>query len=97
MKVSACRFSYSDLDPLSRLVIAGHNYKIHFGRLGELSPGGRVSFTPMDGDIIEYEVDKIVQIDSDDVAALYEGEWDLTLLTCNFDLGKRLLVRCKKI
>ena len=49
LAVAPCR--YTDdlaLEP-GQLVVAGHNYRTHFGRLGELAPGCRITWQNLDG------------------------------------------------
>lgn len=81
-----------------RLIIAGHNYRGHFGRLDELSIGAAVCFQPLSGEesTYTYTVEAVEWIDADDLDALYTGEWDMTLLSCNFDRSKRILIRCRE-
>lgn len=77
------------------MVIAGHNYDSHFGRLNELQIGGEVFFTDMDRNECAY---RVLQIDTlpptsvDEMTA--SGEWDLTLFTCTIGGRSRVTVRC---
>lgn len=77
----------------SRKVIAGHNYRNHFGRLASLEEGALLTYTREDGTVTRYQVTGITEIDADDPAALDAGEWDMTLFTCNLDMTRRVLVR----
>lgn len=77
----------------SRKVIAGHNYRNHFGRLASLEEGAFLTYTREDGTVTRYQVTGITEIDADDPAALDAGEWDMTLFTCNLDMTRRVLVR----
>mgnify|MGYP002552946257 FL=1 len=77
----------------SRKVIAGHNYRNHFGRLASLEEGTLLTYTREDGTVTRYQVTGITEIDADDPAALDAGEWDMTLFTCNLDMTRRVLVR----
>ena len=77
----------------SRKVIAGHNYRNHFGRLASLEEGALLTYTREDGTVTRYQVTGITEIDADDPAALDAGDWDMTLFTCNLDMTRRVLVR----
>ena len=96
LKVSVCIFDWEDNQDPPRMVIAGHNYKAHFGSISKLLVGAKIKYKPLDGKENRFQVSEIVEISADDGAALEDGEWDLTLLTCNFDMSKRILVRCIK-
>ena len=81
----------------SRKVIAGHNYRNHFGRLGTLSPGDRLTYTASDGSETVCQVLSLTEIGADDREALEAGDWDMTLLTCNTDMSRRILVRLAEV
>ena len=88
-----CR--YTDdlaLEP-GQLVVAGHNYRTHFGRLGELAPGSRITWQNLDGVTYTYTVTEVTEIDAGDREALEQGDWDLTLFTCDVTRTRRILVR----
>lgn len=57
----------------SRKVIAGHNYRNHFGRLASLEEGALLTYTREDGTVTRYQVTGITEIDADDPAALDAG------------------------
>ena len=92
--VSVCL--YEREPKTGRMVIAGHNYRVHFGRLGELEPGDTITYTALDGSRTGYQVTGLDTIAADDREGLEEGSWDLTLLTCTADLSDRLLVRLER-
>lgn len=94
LKVSPCRYLGSAEGKPERLVIAGHNYKSHFGKLSKLASGDEVRFTSFDGAEHIYTVSEITVISMDDHKALMQGEWDITLFTCTSDRVRRVLVRC---
>lgn len=83
------------------IIIAGHNYRSHFGGLAKISPGEELIFTDIDGNQFHYIVDKIEIIKDVDIEGMESGEWDLTLFTCTYDgtVGSedRLTIRGKKI
>lgn len=96
LKLAPCRYSGSAYQ--GNLIIAGHDYRSHFGPLRSLNCGDRVIFTDMDGNEFTYEVTEIDQLASNDVAAMTdEGDWDLTLFTCTIGGNYRVTVRCTAI
>ena len=93
LAVAPCR--YTDdlaLEP-GQLVVAGHNYRTHFGRLGELASGSRITWQNLDGVTYTYTVTEVTEIDAGDREALEQGDWDLTLFTCDVTRTRRILVR----
>lgn len=76
------------------MVIAGHNYTSHFGRLWTLQPGDAVYFTDTDGNRFAYEVADLETLDPTDIQDMTTGDWDLTLFTCTYGNRHRLAVRC---
>lgn len=95
MKIAPVRYKGSVY--LNNLIIAGHGYTRHFQKLKNLKKGDQVTFTDTIGKIFEFEVIKIELLDQNDVAKMEEGNWDLTLFTCNFDSTKRVTVRLRNI
>ena len=77
------------------LVIAGHDYKTHFGRIPELKTGDTVYFTDMDGVGYIYSVAKSpAVISADAVDAVQHSDHDLVLYTCTVNGKKRIAVYC---
>ena len=90
-----CRYegsAYTD-----NLVIAGHNYKAHFGPIRRLKAGDAVYFTDADGNRFDYEVVLSETLPEHAVQDMLSGDWDLSLFTCDFGGSHRLTVRCEKI
>ena len=79
------------------MVIAGHNYNNHFGRLSDLTEGDQVKFTDMDGEVSTYEVASIGVIASTDIEAVQDSEYDLVMYTCTYSGQDRVMVGCKRI
>lgn len=77
------------------LVIAGHNYRRHFGSLKELVPGDAVMFTDMNCITTAYQVETIEILQPTQVEEMRAEEWDLTLYTCTYGGKTRITVRCK--
>lgn len=78
----------------NNMIIAGHNYKKHFGYIDNLTSGDNVIFTDMDGNVFSYEVIYTEIINGNATEDMLSGEWDLTLFTCNYSGGARITVRC---
>lgn len=76
------------------MVIAGHNYISHFGKLSQLTEGDAIIFTDLEGHTFTYYVDAIEALQSTDVEGMTEGKWPLTLFTCTMDGQNRITVRC---
>lgn len=95
MKIAPCR--YAGTAYLPGFVICGHNYTSHFGRLKNLVPGDRVTFTDMDGNLFSYEVAAMETLSPAAVEEMKSGEWDLTLFSCTVGGQARVTVRCRQI
>lgn len=94
LKIAPCRFEGSAY--LDNLIIAGHNYRGHFGGLRNLRPGDQLSFTDMDGNMFHYTVEELETLGGNDLERLEGGEWDLTLFTCTLARTSRLVLRCTR-
>lgn len=93
LKKAPCRFVGS---VYSRdIVICGHNYERHFGRLKDLSIGDEVRFTDVEGNVFFYSVCAMEQLEKKAVEEMMTGDWDLTLFTCTKGGLTRVTVRCK--
>ena len=93
IKKAPCRYVGSVYS--KDMVICGHNYDRHFGRLKELAVGDEVRFTDMDGNVFFYSVCGTEQLGKYAVEDMLAGEWDLTLFTCTKGGRMRVTVRCK--
>lgn len=92
LKKAPCRYVGSVYS--HDVVICGHNYDRHFGRLKELIPGDEVRFTDMDGNVFRYSVCAVEQLAKTAVEEMQTGDWDLTLFTCTKGGVMRVTVRC---
>lgn len=92
LKKAPCRYVGSVYS--HDVVICGHNYDRHFGRLKELVPGDEVRFTDMDGNVFRYSVCAVEQLAKTAVEEMQTGDWDLTLFTCTKGGVMRVTVRC---
>lgn len=95
LKIAPCRHFGSPED--DDLVIAAHNYKNHFGRLGSLVAEDVVMFTDMDGGMNTYAVREVKRVEPTDVEAVQNSDWDLVLYTCAFSGETRIVVGCERL
>lgn len=95
LKIAPCRhFGSPESDDL---VIAAHNYKNHFGRLGRLDAEDVVLFTDMEGGSSTYAVRSVQRVEPTDVEAVQDSEYDLVLYTCAFSGEERIIVGCQRL
>ena len=94
LKTAPCRYAGSV--QAGDLVIAGHNYRAHFGRIGELQPGDQVFFTDASGGRTAYTVSQVESLPATAVEEMYDGGWALTPFTCTLAGADRVTVRCQR-
>lgn len=92
-KISPCRYSGSVYS--GDMVIAGHNYRSHFGPLSRLKEGDKLYFRDMRGNIFTYEVALTETVRATDIEYMTGGGWDLTLFTCTNGGRARFALRCR--
>lgn len=92
LKISPCRYSGSAYQ--NNLVILAHNYKSHFGNLKRMDYGDIVVLTDTDGNIFQYIVTGIEQLQPTDTDKTTAENCALTLITCTIDGEHRIAVRC---
>lgn len=95
LKMAPCRYTGSAKS--DDLVLLGHNYTSHFGKLSRLTGGDKLYFTDMDGNTFEYEVIGVELLSSTSIEEMTSGEYDLSLFTCDYSGNNRFTVRCNKI
>lgn len=95
LKIAPCRYAGTAYQ--GNFVIAAHNYRTHFGSLGNLSTGDRVNFTDVDGNLFSYDVAEVQILNPAAIEEMVSDDWDLSLFTCTLDGKTRLTVRCDKI
>ena len=93
LRIAPCRYDGSAY--LDNLILGAHNYDAHFGRLKNLSYGSEVRFADVDGNVFAYTVADIEILQPDQVDALRDGNWPLTLYTCTIGGQTRVVVRCE--
>ena len=91
-KTSPCRYKGSVYE--NDLIVAGHNYQRHCGKLGNLVSGDSIIVTDVDGRKYYYEVTYTEEIGTYEVDKMDEGTWDFTVFTCTIGGASRVTVRC---
>lgn len=81
----------------NNLVIGGHNFPQHFGKLSTLGYGATITFADVEGNVFTYEVAECETIQGYEAAYLCSGDWDLSLYTCTPGGRARVVVRCARI
>lgn len=83
------------------LVIAAHNYDVHFGRISSLGFGYDVIFTDTENNRYAFKTVNIETLNPNQNTELIEkkskNDWDLTLFTCNYSGAQRIVVRCQRV
>lgn len=92
LKLAPCRYQGSV--QTGDLLLVAHNYRLHFGRLKNLSPGDTVTFTDVNGGAYAYAVAEVKQFDAPDMETIKAGDWDLMLFTCTIDGAGRIAAYC---
>ena len=95
LKIAPCRqFGSTKSDDL---VIAGHNYRKHFGKLSRLDIYDRIQFVDMDGAVSTYQVGMIDSIPEKATELVKNSDWDIVLYTCTFRGNRRIMVGASRI
>lgn len=95
LRVAPCRY-YGSIKT-DNLVICAHNYKSHFGYIGELSLDSMVMFTDMEGTKNMYTVTSVEILHPTDTELVKDTGDDLILYTCTYSGRTRIVVRCTEI
>lgn len=93
LKISPCKY-YGTLNN-NDLIIAGHNYKSHFGNIQNLNSGDNILFIDVNGIIHTYQVIQSEIIQGTDIESMLSDSstWDLTIFTCTLSGNSRITVR----
>ncbi len=94
LKTAPCRYSGSL--KTDDLVIMAHNYRQHFGQLGNVKTGAFVVFVDTNNLAHTYEVVSVEVLPPDAIEDMTAGDFDLTLFTCTYDGSNRITLRCEK-
>lgn len=94
LKKAPCRYSGSVYN--GSLILAGHNYTSHFGKLRKLHTGDSVTFTDMDGNVFRFSVAEMEVLQGNDLEGMENSDYPLTLFTCTAGRQSRITIRCQK-
>lgn len=94
LKKAPCRYSGSAYT--GSLILAGHNYTSHFGKLRKLHTGDSVIFTDLAGNVFRYQVAELEVLQATDLEGMEAGDWSLTLFTCTAGRQSRIAIRCRE-
>lgn len=95
LKIAPCRFSGSPYG--QQLIIVAHNYVTHLGNIKNLPAGAPITFTDMTGNVFCYQLAEIEILRPNQVKALMETDYPLTLVTCTLGGRTRVTARCIKV
>ncbi|MCD8221356.1 MAG: sortase [Clostridiales bacterium] len=93
LRIAPCRYTGS-LET-GDLVVSGHNYSRHFGRLKNLAAGEDVIFTDMDGNVCYYSVVETEILEPTAIEEMTDSGYPLSLFTCTYGGQTRVTVRCE--
>ena len=91
LQIAPCRYEGSTYD--GGMVIAGHNFDSHFGKLSQLEPGDEIKFIDLSGHTFTYAVAETEVLEATAIEEMVTGGWDLTLFTCTLSGQTRFTVR----
>ena len=94
LKVSPARYAGNLQE--GTLVVGAHSYKSHFRFLRDVKEGDEAVFILPDGEEIKYEVKKRETLKPEEVDAMCNGDWDMTLFTCERGSKTRVAVRYQR-
>ncbi len=95
LQVAPCRYYGST--KTGNLVICAHNYKSHFGYIGNLTIDSAISFTDMEGATKNYRVTAVEILQPSQTKDVKDTGDDLILYTCTYGGRTRVVVRCENI
>ena len=78
-------------------VIAGHDYKSHFGGLDRLAAGDAVTFTALDGTEYHYQVGQCRILEPTETEAVQNSGYELVLYTCTYTGAQRIAAFCSQV
>ena len=100
LEISPCRYFGPYPNEVGNLCIVGHNYnnETFFGNLHLLRIGDNIEIYDSKDSNLTYEIYDIYEVLENDVSCLSQatnGQKEITLITCNNNNGKRLIVKAK--
>lgn len=95
IKKSVARYRGTVIGEPENLVIVGHNFKNHFGRINELSYNDYIIFENFYGESYKYFLTESKIIEETDFDSINLNDYKIAILTCNFNGSKRILTKFK--
>lgn len=93
LQIAPCR--YSGAVNTDDLILMGHDYQSHFGKLEDLMEGETVFFLKKDSAVpYIYIVKEIETLHKTDLEELTISDYPLSLFTCTASGQNRLVIRC---
>lgn len=78
------------------LVICAHNYRGHFGKIGNIRIGDSIIITDVKGNEYRFTAAEKETLWSTEVEAMKNSIYPLTLYTCTLEGNRRITLRCNK-
>lgn len=94
LKRSPCRYSGSLEE--ENLIILGHNYTSHLGKLREMETGDKIQFTDLTGKVHDFSIAETGILKPTQVEELKSSPYPLTIFTCTPSGQSRFVVYCEK-
>ena len=100
MEIAITKFWGGNINDIGNYTMAGHNYKNgkFFGNLKKLTIRDNIFLLSSKGNAQMYKVYDIYIVDETDLSCTSQetnGKIELTLITCDNDNKKRLVVKCR--
>lgn len=101
LKISPCKFWGADPNQVGNFCIAGHNYRnsLFFSKVPTLVNGDIIEITDLSGKTLKYSVYSKYEVMPDDTACTSQrtnGRKEITVITCNNDSSKRVVVKARE-
>ena len=103
LKISPCYFHGAEPNEVGNFCIAGHNYRNEkfFSKVPKLENGDLIEITDLTVRTLQYYVYEKFSVDPNDESStdcttqLTDGNTEITLITCNNDGSKRIIVKAR--
>ncbi len=101
LKISPCKFWGADPNQVGNFCIVGHNYRnsLFFSKVPTLSEGDIIEITDLSGKTLKYSVYSKFEVMPDDTSCTSQktqGRREITIITCNSDGSKRVVVKARE-
>lgn len=101
LKISPCYFYGPSPNEIGNLCIAGHNLENHkfFSQINTLELGEIITISDIQSLSVSYSIYLKTEVDPSDLSPLNQnvhGKREITLITCNNQTGKRIIIKAKE-